>query len=251
MTQKSDKKKIILAFDSYSNRDIRNWTKEAVENFINLFPEYKDNFEIEFEKRPRTYSKEEVEKVVEKYLKQNPSGSADDIWQKYKPLKNGSFAVRMEFVQGSVDWAIKKSKNTDGKVDLGLWLDAQKNGETLVDKTTPIKIAIANCKTTMGYGIGCELGACISSKMCGNDKNHFQNIIMHEFGHIFRATTPERKNTVENLGSHCLDDACLMYEYAYKRENIQKINDKKEKGEAIFCNDCIQAMRPLSAVFSL
>lgn len=238
------KKKIILDFEHELGDDFKKWTKEAVTDFLELFPEYKNNFEIAEQPPYRTFSKAEVEAVIATYKKNFPNGDADKIWDKYTILPNGMFQIKPGSIKDSVDWRIENA-STNGLVNLSKWCDLQSAGIINIEKTTPITIAVTKRPTDMGFGIGNRAGACISAGGCGPDKDFFKSIIIHELGHTFSATELGRKN-VENhptFGVHCTDDECLMYTHAYKRENQNKIKARTAKGESPFCADCTQAIR--------
>lgn len=234
------KKKIILDFEKELGDDFKKWTKEAVEEFLDLFPEYKNNFEI-VEKSPyRTFSKAEVEAVIATFKKNNPnSNSADSIWDLYNQLPDGTFELK-----NSIEYCVEKA-STNGTVDLQKWCRLQGAGITNIDKNTPITIAITKRPTNLGFGVGDEATACISAGMCGAKEEYFKNIIIHELGHTFRATELGRKN-IENhptFGVHCTDDSCLMYTHAYQSESQKKLKARTAKGESPFCPDCTQAIR--------
>lgn len=233
------KKKIILDFEKELGDDFKKWTKEAVTEFLDLFPEYKNNFEIEEKPLYRAFNRAEVEAVIATYKKNFPNENADKIWDNYEKQSDGTYLVK-----GCLEWCLKEA-DVNGKIDLNKWCDLQCEKVKNIDKKTPVTIAVTKRPTNLGFGIGNLAGAYISAGTCGDDKEFFKSIIIHELGHTFRATELGRKNIEDYpvFGVHCTDDECLMYTHAYKRENQNKIKARTAKGESPFCPDCTQAIR--------
>ena len=74
----ANKKVLVLEFDKNVDEEFKSWTKEAVQEFIDLFPEYKDNFQINENKS--FFSKAEVEEIINK----SRSVSSDDVWNMFE-----------------------------------------------------------------------------------------------------------------------------------------------------------------------
>lgn len=144
-------------------------------------------------------------------------------------------------VDNSAINAVLDNASVNGKVDLNRWLDAKINGRKSVNADEPIRISIAARSTTFAYGISNIVGPCISAGKCGNDEVYFKDILMHELGHTFNATHEQRKNTVEQLGSHCTDADCLMYKEAYAQSAFNHRQALKQDNP--FCADCMESMR--------
>ncbi|MBN1924016.1 MAG: hypothetical protein JW791_04640 [Nanoarchaeota archaeon] len=73
-------------------------------------------------------------------------------------------------------------------------------------------------------------------------------LFAHEMGHKFGAAPSGRRNTVENLGSHCTNNNCIMQQNVNLNEAIryaQRLYKKLERGEidSLFCNQCGQDLR--------
>lgn len=224
----ANKKVLVLEFDKNVDEEFKSWTKEAVQEFIDLFPEYKDNFQINENKS--FFSKAEVEEIINK----SRSVSSDDVWNMFELQPDGRY-LRKE----SIDWDIKQTQS-NGRIDLQQWIRNKNGGRNYVLLSDAIAVSVTSLPTTMGYGISNEKGPCVSAGMCGKNKEYFKDIIKHELGHTFNATHKDRAHTVENLGSHCTDADCLMYEYAYTKEAF---NRRQHKQKPLFCNECMDSMR--------
>ena len=225
------------------------WAKEAVQDFINLFPEYKENFATN--ERNITYASLDVlqtlaEKNKQIYEERKRTGQSTEdfdetsFWQMFEKLPDGSYNA-----------SLKKQialATHNGMIDIQKLsrLQADSAGN-MYSASTPILINITKQKAHGNIrGISDELGINVSAGTCaalgykGEDlKTYFKDIIIHELGHTFNATHEERQNTVENLGSHCKDKNCLMYEYAYTDESFNRRKKLKEP----FCADCMTSMR--------
>lgn len=227
------KKKLILEFENGLAPKYKKWTREAVEKFVSLFPEFKDNFEIFVDGGSSFLSHAEVENIVSRSVNQNISEQS--VRDMFEVLPDGTYLRK-----NSVDWEILKA-SINGNVDLNRWLDLKKNGRSHILNTEPVRISIAARPTTFAYGISTLVGPCISAAQCGSDEAYFKDIVMHELGHTFNATHENRKNTVEQLGSHCTDADCLMYKEAYSQNAFKRRQALKQDNP--FCADCMEAMR--------
>ena len=98
-------------------------------------------------------------------------------------------------------------------------------------------------------GIGSENGFCVVSTARFLDENgylkqeEFKTVLMHEFGHVIGLTPSNRKNSEENLGTHCLDESCIMQQRANGdfRDVTQMRMAMKENNLSPICDDCIEA----------
>lgn len=105
--------------------------------------------------------------------------------------------------------------------------------------------------TLLNYalGIGSENGFCVVSTARFLDENgclkqeEFKTVLMHEFGHVIGLTPSNRKNSEENLGTHCLDEYCIMQQRANGdfRDVTQMRMAMKENNLPPICDDCIEA----------
>ena len=225
------------------------WAKEAVQDFINLFPEYKNNFATD-EKNISYDDLEILQKLAahnkQVYEERTRTGQSTEdfdeasFWQMFEKLPDGSYKASFE---KQIALATR-----NGMIDIQKLsrLQADSAGN-MYSASTPIFVNITKQKAQGNIrGISGELGLNVSAGTCANLgytgedlKNYFKDIIIHELGHTFNATHEKRQNTVENLGSHCTDKNCLMYEYAYTNESFNRRKKLKEP----FCADCMTSMR--------
>lgn len=250
------KKKLVLEFETGLPPKYKKWAKEAVENFVSLFPEYKDNLSVELDSAPVSLSRTELENIISRSSSTQPQLIRD----LYEEQSDGTFLRK-----DSLDWLVKNSKVSD-TVDLGKILDAKTQKHAVPGKQSayytdqPLLISVCNqkgCGKNGGHyvfgarGVSNSIGGpCIAAKTCEEAcqgyseqelEAYFKDIIIHELGHSFNATHEERKNCVENLGPHCTDPACLMYEYAYTSTSFnRRMTEKKDNP---FCKDCMESMR--------
>lgn len=237
------KKTFYLNFENGLDKQYVNWAEEAVQEFINLFPEYKDNFAIK-EDNFSYPNKDVLETIAEsnKRLYQSRGNVFDEasFWRMFDRLPDGSYQASL---QKQIALALR-----NGIIDIQelsrLQADSTANQYSA---NTPILVNITKQKTGGNIrGISNEMSINISAGTCANLgykgadlKTYFKDIIIHELGHSFNATHEGRQNAVNNLGMHCTDKNCLMYEYAYTDESFNRRKKLKEP----FCNDCMEAMR--------
>ena len=73
------------------------------------------------------------------------------------------------------------------------------------------------------------------------DQEGFKTVVMHEFGHAIGLTRRGRKNTYEQLGSHCADENCIMQQQM--NGDFSEITRRrlifKAHGLPPICPDCI------------
>ena len=225
------------------------WAKEAVQDFINLFPEYKNNFATD-EKNISYDDLEILQKLAahnkQVYEERKRTGQSTEdfdeasFWQMFEKLPDGSYKASFE---KQIALATR-----NGMIDIQKLsrLQADSAGN-MYSASTPIFVNITKQKAQGNIrGISGELGLNVSAGTCANLgytgedlKNYFKDIIIHELGHTFNATHEERQNAVDNLGWHCKDKNCLMYEYAYTNESFKRRKKLKEP----FCADCMTSMR--------
>lgn len=237
------KKTFYLNFENGLDKQYVNWAKEAVEDFINLFPEYKNSFAVE--ENNFSYANADVLKTIaelnkELYQSRGKVFDEANFWRMFDRLPDGSYkaSLQKQIALASRNGIIDIQKLSSLQADCM----ANKYGAS-----SPILINITKQKTSGNIrGISSEVSVNISAGTCanlgykGDDlKTYFKDIIIHELGHSFNATHEGRKNCVENLGSHCTDPACLMYEYAYTNESF----NRRKKLKAPFCKDCMESMR--------
>lgn len=226
------KKKLVLEFEDGLASQYKKWTKEAVEKFVSLFPDFKDSFEIKLAQKSFV-SKQEIEEA----LARSPNHSAKEVWSWFERQADGRYLTK-----NSIDWHILHSTE-NGKINLLKWVRYKENGNDIASGEDPLKISISKRPTDLGYGISHNVGGpCISASQCGNDESFFKSVVMHELGHSFMATHCQRQNTVDNglLGMHCADADCVMYQYD---SNFRNRMQRLAHVEKPFCSDCMSAMR--------
>ncbi len=225
------------------------WAKEAVQDFINLFPEYKDNFATK--EGNLTCDSLDILQILAKQNKQyyenmkRTGQSTEDFdeksfWQMFEKLPDGSYKA-----------SLKKQialATHNGMIDIQKLSHLQADSAgNMYSSTSPILVNITKQKAHGNIrGISSETSVNISAGTCaalgytGEDlKTYFKDIIIHELGHTFNATHEKRQNAVDNLGWHCTDKNCLMYEYAYTDESF----NRRKKLKDPFCADCMTSMR--------
>ncbi len=73
-------------------------------------------------------------------------------------------------------------------------------------------------------------------------KEHWQDLIAHELGHLYGAAPRGRSNTVMNLGSHCINDLCVMQQHTDMREAERYAQRRHAAGAPAYCGQCLQDM---------
>ena len=72
----------------------------------------------------------------------------------------------------------------------------------------------------------------------------FKTVVMHEFGHLIGLTYEGRANTNEELGSHCINDGCIMQQRMdgdYSFLTRFRLEAKRRYNLPPICGDCIDA----------
>lgn len=248
--EKNTMKTFYFNFEDGLEQKYIDWAKEAVQDFINLFPEYKDNFATT--ERNITYDNlgisilqtlaEQNRQYYEKMKRTQQSTEDFDetsFWQMFEKLPDGSYKPSFE---KQIALATR-----NGMIDIQKLSQLQSDSfGNMYSASTPILVNVTKQKAHGNIrGISSETSINISAGTCANLgytgedlKTYFKDIIIHELGHTFNATHEERQNTVENLGSHCTDKNCLMYEYAYTNESF----NRRKKLKNPFCADCMASM---------
>ena len=151
------KKLFVLEFDKGVDEDFKNWTKEAVQEFIDLFPEYKDNFQINEGKS--YYTKAEVEKIIAR----SSGVPSDSVWAMFEQQSDGSY-LRKE----SLDWSIRQARE-NGRVNTSTLLDVR-HKENSFPPDEPVLVSIISKPAHLGYGISNQRDMCVSAAACGKNK---------------------------------------------------------------------------------
>ncbi len=231
-------KKIIIETPAGTHPKYKLWAKEAAEEMLALFPEYKSSFKAEFSDcRPQNKSEIDVNEYV--------SLPNDDYKQKFIKLPNGKYLVPYASEQWYLLAASAENRKTGiNGVDMAKY--GQLKAENMVrTDSQDLVVTLLNEKlepSFYGYGIE-KLNAVLSTQTC-NDKELFITIFMHEFGHILNATHDKRGNTHydADLGTHCTNDKCIMGESGYIGLTQERL-ERKKKNQPPFCDECIASMR--------
>ena len=212
----------------------------ACKEFLELFPEYKDKFDIQLRYGDTIYNCKTGE--TKSY---NPTISEQQIQNMsdkdmYIKQSDGRYLIP----EGSMEWYEQFGKRTDGQLNYNKinkprvdWV----NRYTNYMDTRYFHLGITNKKLynedgLFGYGISCpQAGAFVSTS--GFNKEHFKRLIWHEFGHVFGAIHNEREGiTNTQYGEHCAHEGCVMRDLVYA--------DLMEADKPnLFCDDCIESMK--------
>ena len=217
-------KKIVIENQRGVAPEFNLWTMEAVEEMLELFPEFKDKFAVEARGNYRPQGSE-----IDRDAFENIPDDEKDL---YVRLSSGKYLVPY----ASTDWYIERAKQLSGNNGF----DSEKLVKLRADANdgeNPLSITLtvdAFAPACTGYGVQ-NLGLGISVKdFDESQKDLFKNIVKHELGHVFRATYNGRDHIVEQNGQHCTNADCLMDAAPI---NINHPLDKP------FCDECMEAMR--------
>ena len=225
------------------SEDYANTAIQTCKDFFNLFPEYKDSFNIIVSYKGKlTNTKKETsfnsDGTISKELfdKTYPNGN-----NQYIRLSNGRYLVPGE----SMAWyeAIAKQGRNSLNYDRiapeqRKWQNRHLSGENPVKyfqlNVTNKKLCDNNCLT--GFGISTpEIGTVVSTSKF--DQETFKRLILHEFGHVFRAVHNDRSNiTVSKYGDHCATNGCIVRDVIHAK--LEEANLPN-----LFCDQCIESMR--------
>lgn len=234
------KKKLIIETEEGVSEEYQLWAKEAVDEFLNLFPEYKDKFEVicrkDWHELNYTISEEEFERV-----KDNIPNAEYFVKQ-----KDGTYLVPSMSAKWALEYALDKKS---GEINASKLNDARNEWSNYnviyKEEYRPLSLVLTNKKLfgitrdnrrQFAFGLGrTNVGTVISTATAG-DKDRFKRLIWHEFGHVFNATHDRRNGVVNDLGFHCLSPNCIMAPYS--DGSLKKADEKMP-----FCNECISSMR--------
>ena len=237
-------KKIVLCVPEGMNQTLKTAGKEAIKEFVSMFPEYKDSFEIEIRDDAHIRDKE-ISQAQYNTLPPNQKRG-------FIRSPRGTWLVPHK----SMEWYILSSQAADGsnKVDVGKMTTLQsKHNINSENIEVPICLINSNLSPSCyGYtggvvktknGVKTEASSVVvSAKACQNDKELIKTIIIHELGHVFNATHARRANVVESNGPHCKNHLCIMGASDYPELNQERLR-RKARGNPPFCDECIASMR--------
>lgn len=206
------KKTFRFEIDGNLDPKYKAWAKEAVEDFINLFPEFKDYFEIDDQERKSIFTHQELEQKSS-----GLSGSKLDevLSQFFEKQPDGTFLDKTSF-----QYTLKKA-STGNTIDLSKWWETQRQNlknNGIVDNNNQISwkkqigltlsICLTDKKPANNYAVSTPDAICIPICTFENDKDYFKRTIMHELGHSCGMDQHEHCQTT-SLGAHCTDRGCL------------------------------------------
>lgn len=76
------------------------------------------------------------------------------------------------------------------------------------------------------------------------DIEGFKTVVMHEFGHLIGLTHEGRTNTSQQLGSHCINDGCIMQQRMdgdFHDITQARLTNKRLYNLPPICSDCIKS----------
>ena len=216
--------------------------KEAAEEFLSVFPEYKNSFKIEFRDDANIQGKE----ISQAEFDALPDGPEK---QSFRKSSRGTWLVPYK----SMEWFLKQATQNmqaderDVRALTSLQNDKRKDDEFIISLVNGTLVSKnPNGQREVNFAYGYTLGNCftLSATACDNDKEMLKTIFMHEMGHIFDATRDNRANTThdDRLGTHCTNDLCIMGPSNYPELNRERLR-RKARGKPPFCNECIESMR--------
>ena len=225
-------KKIVIHSPKEVSQDIKDAAAEAVQDFIDMFPEYKDSFVIEHQ---------DTGVIQDKIISQSEYDAMPDNDYKRQFVKSGDRYILTPQDSAHPDkinlpklaYLLGYTYSHYAKDDLPI---------CLVNRDV-----VPFCYGFTG-GTKTTDAIAISTVTCQNNKEFIKTIIIHELGHAFNATYKERINVHNdaNLGPHCTNADCIMGESNYSYLN-QKRLERKQQGRPPFCDECITAIRECMA----
>ena len=248
-------KKIVLHVPERLDLTLKTAGKEAIEEFVSMFPEYKDSFKIEIRDdadiRNKEISQAQYDALPDNETKRRCILSPRGTW--LLPHK-------------SMEWYILSSRMADGSNKIDVQKITFSQGERVVKRAKdeiPICLVsndlaapsqgVSFCYGYTGGAVGHSNGeeingsaVVVSANACRNNPEFIKTIIIHELGHVFNATYDGRVNVVENLGPHCKDRSCIMHQGNFVEQTRERLRRKTigaPPGQPPFCDECIASMR--------
>lgn len=232
-------KKIVIASQNGTNPQFKKWAKEAVSELLQMFPEYKNSFQIEFRDDTHATHKE----ITQEEYDRLPDDAQKQLFIK---ASNGKWLVPYE----SMDWYIAQAKKAnlrrgEDAVDLRALsvLNQRYIEDKAPDEITCNLIGENFQPYCYGYGVEGKLLVISTTNPCCQNEDFFKTIMIHEFGHILRATHADRDHISNtDKGAHCTNDRCIMGESDYPGLARERV-ERKRRGQPPFCDECIASMR--------
>lgn len=233
-------KKIVIASQDGTPPQCKKWAKDAVVEFLAVFPEYKNSFAVEFRDDAHATHK----KISQAEYDNLPN---DTYKSQFVKDDDGSWLVPYE----SMAWYLAQAKKPNQRrgsdtVDLSILngLNCAYIKNKAPDEIICNLIGDRFSSSCYGYGAEGKMMAISTSNPACQDEEFFKTIMMHELGHIFRATHRGREHTVydNTAGNHCTNSDCIMGDRDYDRLSRERLA-RKARGNPPFCNECIASMR--------
>ncbi len=235
-------KKIVIDIDNDVSQKYHNWAKEAVDEFLDFFPEYKDKFAVKLRK---DWHETKYTITEEEFIKYKNVGLINVDY--FVKQEDGTYLVPSMSSKWALEYAFDKKSN---EINASKLIDARNEWSNYSvrhkHEYRPLSLVLTNKKLfgitnnnarQFAFALGSSnIGAVVSTATAG-DKERFKRLIWHEFGHVFKATHENRRDVVNELGWHCTSEQdCIMAPYS--SESLQKADDKMP-----FCSDCLSSMR--------
>lgn len=198
--------------------------KEALEDLMNCFPQYKQYFPVinlgNWHSSDAYVCKNEKTELT-------PGMSVD--W----------------FIQHGREQAIRDKRR--GKIDIHKIAEVLSNDISWIVLITKEDLYNSVTKDdSMGTGYFDKVAVLSIKPLLNNldqlDTTVFQTLVQHEFGHVLGLTSPNRKNVREAKGPHCLCPECIMQQQT-DSNLLQNMTSRrllrKAYGLPPVCPDCI------------
>ena len=233
-------KKIVIYVQDGVSPLHKKWANEAAQEFVAMFPEYKNSFKIE-QKDDAHASNKDISQAQYDLL---PDGEHK---RKFIKTTSGTWLVPYE----SMAWYVAQASLGLQKGVVDAYKMAKAQADFLDNNNSNdvfISIVKGNFKvpndTEVLYGLTHDNKTItLSAAACG-EENLFKTIFIHELGHVFKATHDSRAHITQDpsKGTHCTTPACIMGDDNYEGLAIEYQNRKMRK-QPPFCDECIAAIR--------
>ncbi len=249
-------KDIFIISQGGLNPAYNRWAQEAVSEFMDMFPEYKEDYPIT---DIGNWSGSRKMASHAEYMR-----APENLRSLYIPTTSGDFLAPFE----SVDWSMAMAKMSaiakghPNQINAGMLLDLMDHDPT-VRQIPQLNINLVNEDAFAGtdnnsfvYGLGRpDRGFVLSvyryEQMYGDNPEYLKEVIktiaMHELGHVFAATRQGRHNVSnrDGYGQHCDCPGCIMRTDSKAKSN-ELTNDRlerKRQGLPPLCPECIAMAR--------
>lgn len=205
--------------------------------FLKLFPNYADKFEIQFVQGNQLSDQDGNEIPFDNTISEEEYSAL--------PYKNRKDYIKQKdryLIPGeSMEWYEQKCKYDKKALNYDKISPIQEQwAKKHLNETPPTRyfhLGITNqglCDSNglSGFGISTpEVGTIVSTKKLDTDT--FRKLILHEFGHVFKAVHDERNHTSSSeYGLHCTNKGCFVM-----NADDQPLNEAR-----FFCDECFSSM---------